>query len=283
MRLLVIGATGGTGREIVRQATASGHQVTALVRDETEGREALPGTTLIAGDARNVTVLRQAVAGQDAVADALGSSMSGPLKEVTLFSESTKALIEAMQAEGVRRLVCITGIGAGDSRGHGGFLYDHLIQPVLLRGVYADKDCQEELIRASGLDWVIVRPALLSDGPAVGGTQALTDLEHVHGGSITRADTAAFLLAQLSSDEWLHKAPLIVHADTARPHALAGRTDRRGAAPATPAARCTPDRRQGREAGPGTWLRRDVSPAAVTPTSCPPYVQWIVPHGSFSR
>ena len=180
MKLLVIGATGGTGREIVRQA-AAGHEVTALARSE--GREAMPGARLIVGDARDVASLRRAVAGQDAVADSLGSGMSGPFKEVTVFSESTKALIEAMTAEGVRRLVCITGIGAGDSRGHGGFLYDHVVQPVLLRGVYADKDRQEALIRASGLDWVIVRPAMLADGPAVGGTRALMDLEGVHGGT----------------------------------------------------------------------------------------------------
>ena len=219
MKILVIGATGGTGREIVGQAAAAGHEVTAFVRDAKEGREALPGVALIEGDARDAASLRRALSGQDAVADALGSSMSGPFKEVTLFSESTKALIEAMQAEGVRRLVCITGIGAGDSRGHGGFLYDHVVQPLLLRGVYADKDRQEELIRASGLDWVIVRPALLSDGPAVGGTQALTDLQHVHGGSITRADAAAFVLRQLASDEWLHKTPLIVQGGPSGTHA----------------------------------------------------------------
>ena len=217
MKVLVIGATGGTGKEIVRQAQAAGHEVTTLVRSEADN--APPGVRKVVGDARDVAALRQAVAGQDAVADSLGSAMSGPFKEVTLFSDSTKALIEAMKSEGVRRLVCITGIGAGDSRGHGGFLYDHLVQPVLLRGVYADKDRQEELIRASGLDWVIVRPAMLADGPAVGGTRALTDLAGFHGGFITRADTAAFVVAQLAADQWLHKTPLIVHggsADAAR-------------------------------------------------------------------
>ena len=109
----------------------------------------------------------------------------------------------------MRRLVCITGIGAGDSRGHGGFLYDRLVQPLPLRGVYADKDRQEALIQASGLDRVIARPSLLRDGPATGRVRAPTDLQGFHGGEIARADVAALVIAQLTSDRWMHKAPLV--------------------------------------------------------------------------
>jgi uncharacterized protein YbjT (DUF2867 family) len=209
VNVLVLGATGGTGREIVQQATAAGHRVTALVRGREEGERALPGTSLAVGDARDEGALRRALDGQDAVASALGSSMSGPFKRVTLFSDATRALLAAMQAEGVRRLVCITGIGAGDSRGHGGFLYDRLVQPLLLRGVYRDKNRQEALIRASGLNWVIVRPTLLRDGPATGRVRALTDLRGFHGGKVTRADVAAFVVAQLTTDQWLRRAPLV--------------------------------------------------------------------------
>ena len=212
MKLLVIGATGGTGREIAKQALQAGHEVTALVRQQPENDEVLQKVRLIIGDARDAASLRNAVAGQDCVADSLGSGMSGPFKEVHLFSDSTKALIEAMQAEGVRRLICITGLGAGDSQGHGGFLYDHLIQPVLLRGVYEDKTRQEEMIESSGLDWVIVRPGMLSDGAPVGNTKAITDLHEFHGGSITRADVAAFVIAQITGDTWLRQHPLIFHA-----------------------------------------------------------------------
>lgn len=210
MKVLVIGATGGTGREIVKQSVQAGHQVTALLREELQQPdEVLSSAKLVVGDALDAAVLRSAVAGQDAVADSLGSSMSGPFKKVHLFSESTQSLIEVMKAEGVRRLVCITGIGAGDSKDHGGFVYDHLVQPLLLHGVYEDKDRQEKLIEASGLDWIIVRPANLKDGDPVGGTQAITDLSTFHGGSIRRADVAAFVVAQLGSDEWLHKHPLL--------------------------------------------------------------------------
>jgi putative NADH-flavin reductase len=154
MKVLVIGASGGTGREIIKQGLQAGHEMTGLVREEPKSDSILPGARLVIGDALDAAVLKQAVAGQDAVADSLGSSMSGPFKEVHLFSESTRVLIDVMQTTGVRRLVCITGIGAGDSHGHGGFLYDQIIQPVLLRGVYADKDRQEQMIQDSGLDWI---------------------------------------------------------------------------------------------------------------------------------
>jgi uncharacterized protein YbjT (DUF2867 family) len=114
-----------------------------------------------------------------------------------------------MRAQGVRRLVCITGMGAGDSAGHGGLVFDRLIFPALLRKVYADKDRQEAIVRHSGLDWVLVRPSVLNDkasGPVV---RALTDLSGFHGGTIARADAASFVLDQVDSDAWLHRSPLI--------------------------------------------------------------------------
>ncbi len=100
-------------------------------------------------------------------------------------------------------------MGAGDSRGHGGFLYDRLIQPLLLREVYEDKDRQEALIRASGMDWVLVRPTVLNDKPGTGQIRALTNLSAFHGGTIPRRDVAQFVVEQLTGNDWLHKAPLI--------------------------------------------------------------------------
>jgi len=101
-------------------------------------------------------------------------------------------------------------MGAGDSRGHGGFLYDRLILPLLLRKVYEDKDRQDDVIRASSLDWVIVRPAVLNDEAARGRVRAVTDLSEVHGGKIARADVARFVVDQLTADTWLHRAPLVL-------------------------------------------------------------------------
>ena len=106
---------------------------------------------------RDETTLREALKGRDAVVSALGTAAS-PFREVTLLSTATHALVSAMKAEKVARLVCITGIGAGDSAGHGGFLFDNVNLPLLLRHVYADKNRQEAIVRDSGLDWVLVRP-----------------------------------------------------------------------------------------------------------------------------
>ena len=206
-KILVLGSTGGTGRLIVQQALARGHDVTALVRSA-EKAMGLDGAQLIVGDARDEQVLRNAVAGQDVVISALGTAAS-PFREVTLLSDATSTLVSAMKAERVSRLICITGLGAGDSAGHGGFLFDKVIFPLLLRKVYSDKNRQEAIVRSSGLDWVLVRPSVLNNKPGRGTTRALTDLSTFHGGTIAREDVAHFVLDQVHSNAWLHRAPLI--------------------------------------------------------------------------
>jgi putative NADH-flavin reductase len=206
-KILVLGATGGTGRLIVSQALARGHDVTALVRSPEKVSD-LKGAKVVVGDVRDEKALLEALKGQDAVVSALGTPAS-PFREVRLLSSSTRALVSAMQAEHVSRLVCITGIGAGDSAGHGGFLFDNVIFPLLLKKVYADKNRQEAIVRDSGLDWILVRPSVLNDKPSGGSIRALTDLSGFHGGSISRQDVATFVLDQLRADAWLHRAPLI--------------------------------------------------------------------------
>lgn len=205
--ILVLGATGGTGRHIVRQALARGHRVTALVRSAEKGRE-LAGAELVIGDARDETTLRKALKGRDGVVSALGTPAS-PLREVTILSAATAALVKAMKHEKVSRLVCITGMGAGDSVGHGGRLFDNLIFPLLLRKVYADKNRQEAIVRESGLDWVLIRPSVLHDKHGQGTVRTLTDLSGFHGGKISRETVAGFALDQLGNDTWLRRSPLI--------------------------------------------------------------------------
>ena len=207
MKILVLGATGATGRLIVAKAIAEGHNVVALVRSKAKTGD-LAGAELIEGDARDAAALTTAIAGCDAVVSSLGTAMS-PFREVTLLSTATRALVGVMEQQNIRRLVCITGLGAGDSRGHGSFFFDRLLLPLMLRKVYEDKNRQEDAIRASTLDWTIVRPMVLNDRPARGGIKALTDLSGVHGGTIARADVADFVVQQLIADTWLHKSPLI--------------------------------------------------------------------------
>jgi putative NADH-flavin reductase len=206
-KILVLGATGATGRLIVNQAVARGYDVTVLVRSAGKASD-ITGAKLIVGDARDETALREALEGRDAVVSALGTPVS-PFREVTLLSTATRALVSAMKAEQVSRLVCITGMGAGDSAGHGGFIADNVIFPLLLKKVYADKNRQEAIVRNSGLNWVLVRPSILNNKPGRGSIRALTDLSGFHGGSIAREDVAKFVLDQVRADIWRHRSPLI--------------------------------------------------------------------------
>jgi putative NADH-flavin reductase len=147
MKILLLGLTGGTGREIVREAGGQGHTVVALVRSRAKAA-GFSGVELIEGDARDEQALSSALDGCSGVISSLGTKVS-PFREVTLLSDATRALVLAMEKRSVRRLVCITGLGAGDSRGHGGFLFDNLFFPLLLRKVYDDKNRQEDVVRAS--------------------------------------------------------------------------------------------------------------------------------------
>ena len=206
MKVLVLGATGGTGRLIVRDAVAKGYSVVALVRST--ARADLPGAELIEGDARDEATLARAMDGCDAVVSALGTGMGR--RKVDLLTVATRALIAAMTRNDVRRLVCISALGVGDSRGHGGFVFDRLFQPLLLSQAYKDKNRQEAAIRVTSLDWVIVRPARLTDDQARGSVRAVTNLASINGGKVARADVARFAVEQLTADTWLRQTPVIL-------------------------------------------------------------------------
>jgi uncharacterized protein YbjT (DUF2867 family) len=208
MKILILGATGGTGRLIVRDALAKGHTVVALVRSKARAAD-LSGADIIDGDARDEGTLMRSLNGCDAVVSSLGTGLS-PFREVNLLTVATRALITAMTRNGVRRLVCVSALGVGDSHGHGGFVFDRLFQPLLLSHAYKDKERQEAAIRASSLDWVVVRPARLIDGPARGSVRAFTDLAGVNGGKIARADVARFVVEQLTTDTWLRRTPVLL-------------------------------------------------------------------------
>lgn len=200
MKLLVLGGTGRVGREIVTQGVARGHGITAQSRSATP-HGLSPSVTMVQADPGNAAALAGAVAGQDAVIYALGFRGRG---EVSFFSATTKALIAAMQASGPQRLIAITGVGAGDTKGHGGFFYDHLIYPLFTKNLYADKDRQEALVRASRLDWTILRPAPFKTRP---GNEPFHILTAVAPGtrlsSVTPAEVAG--LALDCADRGLHR------------------------------------------------------------------------------
>ena len=210
MNLLIIGATRGIGFELLRQAAASEakHEITVLARSP----ENLPfqdaNVRVVPGDILDPEAVGGVVKKQQAVCTCIGI---GPTrKPVSVFSKGMGHVLTAMKAHGVRRLVAVTGIGAGDSRGHGGFLYDRIINPLLLKTIYVDKDREEELIRNSDTDWIIVRPGFLTNGPLTSTYRAITNLDGITAGKISRADVAHFILAQLADPTFLKQTPLLM-------------------------------------------------------------------------
>ncbi len=210
--LLVIGASRGIGLETVKRGLAAGHRVRAFARSATAIALDAPALEKIAGDALDGTSVAAALAGADAVIQSLGApkTLQAILSGTTLFSRATRILLDAMRASGPRRLVTVTGLGAGDSRGHGSVLYDAIAFPLLLKRIYDDKDVQEQMIKASGLDWTIVRPGLLTSGPATGRYRALTDPKDWRAGSISRADVADFLVREAFERRYVGRTPLLI-------------------------------------------------------------------------
>lgn len=208
--VLIIGASRGIGLETVKLALEQGRRVRALARDT--GAMDVQHTNLekIDGDATDPKVLAAVVRGVDAVISALGVSNPLTLKPVVLFSRSTRHLITAMRDAGVKRLIAVTGFGAGDSRGKGNPLYTKLAFPLLLGRVYEDKDVQEDYIRKSGLDWTIVRPGLLTGGARTGNYRVITDPSRWDVGFISRADVAEFLVRQVEDRTYIGATPLLI-------------------------------------------------------------------------
>lgn len=141
-----------------------------------------------------------------------GSHGIGPSrKPVHVLSETARNLIDAARRTGRKRVISVTGIGTGDSKGHGGFLYDRIAKPLLLKEVYADKDREEEILKRSDLDWTIVRPGFLANGPKTGKYKVVTDLKGVRARKVSRADVADFILMQAEHPGYLRQTPLLTY------------------------------------------------------------------------
>ena len=207
MQILVVGATGGTGQQAVEQALQRGYFVTAFVRDPTKLSIKHPNLTILTGDVLKPNTLIHAVRRQDAVFCALGSR---PGQHDEAVADGTRNLITAMRQVGLRRLLVVSSLGVGTSYEEAS-LPSKLFIKTFLSGVVAEKEKQEKAIRQSNLDWVIVRPTRLTNGPATGqyrlGEHLPFTLFSIP--KISRADVAAFLLDQLDKDQYLGKAVTI--------------------------------------------------------------------------
>lgn len=210
--VLIIGASRGIGLETVKQALACGHQIRALARSAGQVSVTHPNLEKRVGDALDPDIVARAVDGIDVVIQALGVA-AGPqmiVGPVQLFSNATRILVPAMQAGGVKRLISVTGFGAGDSRARLGCLQGIAFR-LLLGRAYDDKNVQERLIRTSNLDWVIARPVILTNGRRSGRYRILVDPKSWRNGLISRADVADFLVRQIDDDSYLGKTPVLTY------------------------------------------------------------------------
>jgi len=205
-RLLIVGASGGTGRRLVEQALERGYSVTVLAREPSRLAIQHAQLSVVKGNVLDERSVDTAVSGQDAVLSALGHKrFFGPTR---ILSEGTRNILRAMERHDVGRFVCETSLGIGESAGRMGLVYTLFVVPMILPFYFWDKTRQERVIAASSAEWVIVRPGALTNGEKRGIRR-----EDAGVGSflwtvrISRADVAAFMLDQLTSDQYLRKAP----------------------------------------------------------------------------
>ena len=206
LRVLVIGATGATGRQLVQQALAQGHQVTAFVRDPARLQIEHANLRIAKGDVLDYASVESAMRGQSAVLSALGHKRFFYPNKIQ--SNGMRNILRAMNACDVPRLICETALGIGNSVGRLGLPHTFFILPLILPFYMWDKLRQEELIADSDRDWVIVRPGVLTNGEARGsyrhGPKVGSYLWPVR---IARADVADSMLKQLTDDAYVGAAP----------------------------------------------------------------------------
>ena len=205
MKLLIFGSTGGTGRELVNQALDQGHSVTAFARDPAKIEDIQhPSLKVVRGNVLDPVAVEGAVAGHDAVFVTIGA---GPAR-TTLREEGTRNIVEVMQGTDVKRLICQSSLGVGDSRANLPPFTKHIIVGIFLRHAFADHERQEAVVRQSTLDWTIVRPPHLKDGPRTEVYRyGFSTTDKQIKSWISRADVADFMLKQLVDDSYLNQTP----------------------------------------------------------------------------
>jgi uncharacterized protein YbjT (DUF2867 family) len=209
MRVLVIGASRGIGREAISALIDHGHQPVGFSRTQPKDLAASTACPWIIGDAVGVSDVEAALDGIDAVIKCLGVTHAALLKPVSLFSQATEVLVSSMQRQGVKRLIAITGFGAGRSRSRIP-VWQKLPFELAFGRVYRDKDIQERLITESHLDWTIARPGVLTNGPPSGAYKVISDPAQWRNGIVSRKDVADFLAGHISDRAFFGKDVVVV-------------------------------------------------------------------------
>lgn len=205
-KIAVFGATGGTGRLVVEQALAQGHEVVVLAREP--ARVTARVHRIVEGDVRDVKAVREAVEGVDAVIVTLGMPARDPSR---LREQGTRAIVAAMEDAGVDRLVVLSVLGAHESHAGLDWVTRWLVFPLWLKQTILDHEAQEDVVRSSSLAWTLVRPPHLTDRGATGRWTAGFDVAKAPPAmSVPRADLACFLLHSAVTGAWAGQAVGVV-------------------------------------------------------------------------
>jgi putative NADH-flavin reductase len=208
MKVLVLGATGRTGRELLAGALGQGHEVTALARDPSRLTVQDDRLRVLVGSATDPATVERAVAGHDAILCALGPTSARELVRSELMRASIPALVSSMERHGVRRLILLSALGVAESAHHAPRV-PRFAFGTILRQVGKDKERAEDAVRASHLEWTIVYPPALTNRPATGGYRHGESLKLSGSPTISRADLAQFMLAQLTDDRYVRKGAIV--------------------------------------------------------------------------
>ncbi|GER89604.1 hypothetical protein KDW_37660 [Dictyobacter vulcani] len=210
MKLVIFGATGGTGRALVEQALEAGHDVTAAVRNPANYPIQHERLHIEKADVFDPAAVDAVMKGKNAVLSALGThkrGLLGAFKPDGIYSEGIKNILQGMQKNGIRRLVCVTAAAADDQFVPQGF-YGSVIIPLFMRKLYADMKLMHREISKSNFDWVVVRPAQLTDYPRTD-EYRISLRPSSKDRTTRRADLAAFMLKELTDTQYLRKLPVI--------------------------------------------------------------------------
>lgn len=207
MKLLVFGATGSVGTQLVDQALERGHEVSAFVRNPATLDLTRHRLTAIQGDVLDYSAVESAVGDSDAVLSAIGTGM---FTHNDVRSQGTENIVTAMEKNGGSRLISLSSMGIGDSRHMLPKLYKYFLVPLLLRQGFVEHEVQERAVRSSELDWVIVRPGAYNNGLKTGRYRhGLSDAGSNVKAKISRADVADFMLRQLDDETYLRQTPWV--------------------------------------------------------------------------
>jgi putative NADH-flavin reductase len=211
MKIVIFGASGYSGKEILTQALAQNHQVTALTRSAKSVSIVHKNLTIVEGNVLDAATVRAVLQGQDAVIQCLGIGGKGDGKPTTFISDATKIIVAEMEKTQVKRLIAMSNVGAGNSRAFQPWVFNKIILPYFmnwLKVIIDDKNIMEPAIMNSSLDWTIVRCPNIVEKPAKNKVTATLDGKKLKL-SITNADTANFISQQLTDKTFSKQAPSI--------------------------------------------------------------------------